>query len=201
MAKKTKITAVTIAKAMELVDFSPVTIKCGNGDNAIEIPVKPRLTLSERATMVSDIVNMLFIGIDDDVRYCPAFKKFAIEFNIVTHFTDVHMPIDSDKAYNFLERSDLAHRIIQELPDGYVDDIISDAMEAIEYRKQELLKKSKLDEILDSVLGVAHAIRDKTQNIEIPQIMEYIEKYMPEFKGQIEQLISAQADTGVATSA
>ena len=200
MAKKAKITAASIAKAMELVDTNTITIACGMRENTIEIPVKAHLSVSERAMMVSDITNMVFITDDNGTRYCPAFKKFAIEYNIVTYFTDVTLPSDSNKACKFLEQSGLAHRIAQSLPDGYIVEIIADANEAIEYRKQELLKKSKLDDLLDRVLGVIQTLSDKTDGIDLPQIMEYVEKNMPEFKGQLEQLISVQTAVAVATA-
>lgn len=201
MAKKTKITAVAIAKAMELMDFDPVVIKCGSGDNAIEVPVKPCLTIGERAMMVSDITNMVFINSGDGEKYCPAFKKFAIEFNIVSHFTNVSLPADSDKAYKFLNRSGLANMIAQALPDGYIGEIIEEALEAIDYRKQELLKQSKIDRILDRVLDVIDTLGGKIEDIDISQIMEFVDKNMPEFKGQIVQLISTQAGLGTETLA
>lgn len=199
MAKKNKITAASIAKAMGLIDANPTIITCGMKDDTVEIPVKTHLSVSERAMMVSDITNMVFITDDNGTRYCPAFKKFAIEYNIVSYFTEVSLPADSNKACKFLEQSGLANRIAQALPEGYVVGVIGDANEAIEYRKQELLKKSKLDDLLDKVLGVIQALSDKTDGIDLPQIMEYVEKNMPEFKGQLEQLISVQAaDTASA---
>ena len=200
MAKKAKITAASIAKAMGLVDASVITITCGTREDTIEIPVKTHLSVSERAMMVSDITNMVFLTDENGTRYCPAFKKFAIEYNIVTYFTDVTLPSDSNKACKFLEHSGLAHRIAQSLPDGYIVEIIADVNEAIEYRKQELLKKSKLDDLLDRVLGVIQTLSDKTDGIDLPQIMEYVEKNMPEFKGQLEQLISVQTAVATATA-
>ncbi len=200
MAKKTKITATAIAKAMELVDVNPVVIMCGMGDDAVEVSIKTHLSLSERAMMVNDVINMIFIGSDSEIRYCPMFKKFAIEFNIVSYFTDIALPTGSDKAFKFLERSGFVDRIIQALPEGYVSGIINDINEAIEYRKQELLKKSKFDELFDSVLSIVKALNDKTEKIDFPQIMEYVEENMPEFKGQLEQLISAQLAEATTTT-
>lgn len=200
MAKKTKITAASIAKAMELIDAKPITITCGMKDDTVEIPVKTHLSVSERAMMISDITNMVFVTDDNETRYYPAFKKFAIEYNIVSYFTEVSLPSDSNKACKFLEQSGLANRIAQALPEGYVVDIIGDANEAIEYRKQELLKKNKLDDLLDGVLGVVQALRDKTEGIELPQIMEFVDKNMPEFKKQLEQLISVQDAEAIASA-
>ena len=200
MAKKAKITAASIAKAMGLIDAKTATITCGMKDDTVEIPVKTHLSVSERAMMVSDITNLVFITDENGTRYCPAFKKFAIEYNIVSYFTEVSLPADSNKACKFLEQSGFANRIAQALPDGYILEIVSDANEAIEYRKQELLKKSKLDDLLDRVLGVIQTLSDKTDGIDLPQIMEYVEKNMPEFKGQLEQLISVQTAVATATA-
>lgn len=200
MAKKQRITAASIAEAMELADTNIVTISCGTRENTIEIPIKAHLSISERAAMVSDITNMVFIADDNETRYCPAFRKFAIDYNIVTHFTNVSLPADSNKVCKFLEKSDLANRIVNTLPYGYVMEIIADANEAIEYRKQELLKRSKFDDLLTGVLDIVQALRDKTEGVELPQIMEYVEKNMPEFKSQLEQLISAQAAEAAATA-
>lgn len=200
MAKKNKITAASIAKAMELVDTRSTIITCGTKENTIEIPVKTHLSATERAMMVNDIIDMVFITGDSGTRYYPAFKKFAFEYNIVSYFTEVSLPADSDKACKFLEQSGLAGRIAQALPDGYIIGIVSDANEAIEYRKEELLKKSKLDDLLDSVLSVVQALGEKTKNIELSQIVEYVEKNMPEFKGQLEQLISSQTADATATA-
>lgn len=200
MAKKAKITAASIAKAMGLIDAKTATITCGMKGDTVEIPVKTHLSVSERAMMVSDITNMVFIADENGTRYCPAFKKFAIEYNIVAYFTDVTLPSDSNKACKFLEQSGLADRIVRVLPDGYVVEIVTEANEAIEYHKQELLKRSKLDELIDGILGVVQALSDKTQGIELPQIMEYVEKNMPEFKGQLEQLISKHTAGVTATA-
>jgi hypothetical protein len=91
--------------------------------------------------------------------------------------------------------------IAQALPDGYIGEIIEEALEAIDYRKQELLKQSKIDRILDRVLDVIDTLGGKIENIDISQIMEFVDKNMPEFKGQIVQLISTQAGLDTETLA
>ena len=200
MAKKTKITAASIAKAMELIDDGAIIITCGTGENVIEIPVKNHLSINERVIMVNDIIDMIFIADENGMSYYPALKNFAINYNVVTHFTDVALPLDSNKSCKFLEQSGLAHRIIRALPEGYILGIIDDVNEAIEYRKQEMLKKSKLDDLLDNVLSVIQTLKDKTEGIELPQIMEFVDKNMPEFKGQLEQLISVQNTEAITTA-
>ena len=60
--------------------------------------------------------------------------------------------------------------------------------------------KSKLDDVLEGVIGVVKALSDKTEGIDLNQIMEYVEKNMPEFKGQLEQLISEQSAEATPTA-
>lgn len=200
MAKKQKITAVAVARAMDLQDDEKISLAIYNEhseDPAMVIPVNPRISLMERTKMVSDIVDMVFISDENGTRYCPAFQTFAIEYNIVNYFTDVSLPADPNKASKFLEMTNLANRITQLLPDDYVEDIISAIVNAIEYRKQEILKETKLDSLIGNVLNLIQTLNQKVKEADISQIMEFIEKNMPEFKGQVEQLItrySAETD-------
>lgn len=200
MAKKQKITAVAVAKAMNLQDDEKILLAIYNEhseDPAMVIPINPRISLMERTKMVSDIVDMVFISDENGTRYCPAFQTFAIEYNIVNYFTDVSLPADPNKASKFLEMTNLANRITELLPDDYVEDIISAIVNAIEYRKQEILKETKLDSLIGNVLNLIQTLNQKVKEADISQIMEFIEKNMPEFKGQVEQLItrySAETD-------
>lgn len=162
MAKKAKITAANIIKAMGLEDEKKIILACGMKEDTIEISVKPRLSLPERANMIQDILSMVFIASPDGaVVYHPEFKKFAFEYEIVNYFTDISLPVNSDKAWEFLERTGIASRIASTVRDGYVGEIIAEANEMIEYRKEELLKKSKLDQVLDSFLELLGAAQSR----------------------------------------
>ena len=109
MAKKAKITAANIMKAMGLEDEKKTVLACGMNEDTVEISVKPRLSLPERANMIQDILSMLFITSPDGaVIYHPEFKRFAFEYEIVNYFTDISLPVNSDKAWEFLERTGIA---------------------------------------------------------------------------------------------
>ena len=192
-AKTKKITTAAIMKAIAYED-KQIVITCGTGEDTIEIPVKARLSLPERIAMVDDIVDMVFIADENgEVSYYPALKKFAIEYAIVNYFTDVALPADSDKAWEFLEKTSFANKIACALRDDYIVEILTEANDAIECRKQALLKRSKLDTVLDSVVDVIQAVGDKTENIELPQLLEYVQKNAPELKGELEKMIKTEA--------
>lgn len=195
MTEQNKIEASTITKAMGVSDESYITIMCGKGDNAVDIPVKKRLSITERAVMVDDIVNMVFI----DDEYISAFLNFAISYHIVTHFTNISLPSDPDEACRFLEQTNLARRIIEASPDGYIDGMLKDVREAIEYHKQKLLRKDKFDELLNDLSDLVKTIGGKVNEADLTQILEYAERTIPEYKEQIEQTTPTQTTETTAT--
>ncbi len=193
MAKKAKITAANIIKAMGLEDEKNIILACGTREDTIEISVKPRLSLPERASMIEDILSMVFITSPDGmVVYHPEFKKFAFEYEIVNYFTDISLPVNGNKAWEFLERTGIASRIASTVRDGYVGEIIAEANEMIEYRKQELLKKSKLDQVLDSFLDLLGAAQSKTENLDLSQIIAYAQENAPELKDKLDALLRSE---------
>lgn len=193
MAKKAKITAANIIKAMGLEDEKKIILACGMNEDTGEISVKPRLSLPERANMIQDILSMVFITSPDGaVVYHPEFKKFAFEYEIVNYFTDISLPVNSDKAWEFLERTGIASRIANTVRDGYVGEIIAEANEMIEYRKQELLKRSKLDQVLDGLVDVLSAAQSKTENLDLGQIIAYAQESAPELKEKLDALLRSE---------
>ena len=193
MSKKNKLTAASIAKAMRLAEEEALTITLGADEDTVEISVKPSLSITDRIAIVDDIVDMVFIDRGNGVQYLPTLKRFAIEYNIVSYFTDIKLPSDSNKAHKFLERSDIVSKIEKLLPYDYLGDIIADACEAIEYRAQELLKRSKFDDCIDRIIDVIKALNLKINDIDISEIVDFVNKNAPEFKGQLEQLITSQS--------
>lgn len=193
MAKKAKITAANIIKAMGLEDEKKIILACEMNEDTVEISVKPRLSLPERANMIQDILSMAFITSPDGaVVYHPEFKKFAFEYEIVNYFTDISLPVNSDKAWEFLERTGIASRIANTVRDGYVGEIIAEANEMIEYRKQELLKRSKLDQVLDRLVDVLGAAQSKIENLDLGQIIAYAQEYAPELKEKLDALLRSE---------
>lgn len=199
MAKAKKITTATILKAMDLGEEEKITVICGAKEDPIDVVVKSRLSLTERMSMIDDIANMVFITNEDgEATYCPAFKRFAIEYCIVNYFTDITLPKDSEKTCEFLEKTGISRMIAGAHSDGYIGEIVDEATELIEYRKQEALKASKIDPILSGIVGIIKTVNDKLGTMELLQIMEYIHKNVPGLNENIEQFIRGQAATSAA---
>lgn len=188
-----KITIASVMKAMDISKNNKETMIIGDGEIQIEIEVKKRLTLFERADMVNSIVSMVWAQDENGVeRFAPYLRKFAYNFNILNYFTNIVLPDDMDKVWEFVDNTDIAGMIIDFVGNGYIKNILREADEAIEYHKEEILKKSKLDAILDSFGGLMNSFGEKTENLDMNSLLELAEKYSPELKGELEKIFNTQ---------
>lgn len=193
MAKAKKITIASMMKAMEINKNNKDTLVIGEGENQVEVIVKKKLTLFERADMVNSIVSMVWSQDENGTEmYAPYLRKFAYDFNILNYFTNIQLPDDMDKVWEFVDNADIAGMVVDFVGGVYIENIIREANEAIEYRKAEILKRSKLDNIFDSLSGIMKAVGDKTQNLDTNGMLELVEKYAPELKGELNKILQAQ---------
>lgn len=193
MAKAKKITIASMMKAMEVDKNNKDMLVIGEGENRVEVVVKKKLTLFERADMVNSIVSMVWSQDENGAEmYAPYLRKFAYDFNILNYFTNIQLPDDMNKVWEFVDNADIADIIIDFVGGGYIENIIREANEAIEYRKAEILKRSKLDSVFDSLSGIMKYVGNQTQNLDMKGMLELVEKYAPELKGEFNKLLQAQ---------
>ena len=199
MAKAKKITASSLVKAIGLNKSDRTTLLLGEGENQVKVTVKNRLSILERANMIDSIVSMVWIQGEDDVEhYAPYLKQFAFGFNILNYFSDASLPDDMNKVWDLIDSTDIVNYVVDAIGPRYVEDILKEANEAIEYHKSETLKKSKFDNLLDSIQEVVATLNDKTENIDINNILDFLQKESPELKGEFEKLIKTHMADAVA---
>lgn len=199
MAKTKKITMAAIVKATDKLNERNIIATYGEGENAVEIAVKTRLTMSERITFVNDIVDTLFV-LDNNERtiYIPSLRDFAFGYALVRYFTNVPLSGGAGKIFAFLEETQFVTWLTNIIGEEYVAKMAAYTDEAIEYRKQREMKTSKLDELLESILSVVKAVGDETKDIDVAQIMNYVQQNAPEFADTVKKMIDEQATSVVA---
>jgi len=177
----------------------PIVLTFGTKENTVEVNVKPFLTIDERKDMVNGIVDMLFVEDGDGVvHYCTYLKKFAFEYHIVSCLTNIALPGDVDKIWDFLSHTDVARRVVLALPEGFVAEIIGEANEMIEFRKAKLEKQSKLDGILSGLAGLMNMVTEKLEGNDGEAIMAYLDKNMPDLKEQLSEAFKEQTVSDTA---
>ena len=195
-----KISVSTIMKIAGAEPEEPKVITYGDEKEKVEVSVKTFLSLNERIAMIDDVIDMVFLtGDDGKCVYYPSIKKFAVTYAFVNYFTNISLPTDSNAAWYFFEKTSIADKIIDSLGDKYFSEILAQINEAIEYKRQTLIKASKLDTIIDSIIDIIQTLSDKTKDIELPQLLEFAQKNAPEFKEALERMIKT-AETSPAAS-
>ena len=192
MAKAKKNTFPLLMEALGAPNDVKDVISIGNGDRQLTITVKKKLTIAERAGLVNSIVAMVW-GQDEEGNktFAPYLRKFACDYNIITYFTDITLPADMNKVWALIDGTAIVDTIIAHVGGDYIDKILREANELIEYRKAETLRHSKLDVILDSVGEILKVVREKTDGMDINELLEAIQKSAPEV--ELEKLVKAQA--------
>lgn len=200
MAETKKITMAAIVKATNKLNERNAVETYGEGENAVEITVKTRLTMSERITFVNDVVDTLFVADKKtgSIIYVPSLRDFAFGHALVRYFTNVSLSGSAGKIFAFLEETQLVVWLTNIIGEEYVAKMAAYTDEAIEYRKQREMKTSKLDGLLESILSVVKAVGDETKDIDVAQIVNYVQQNAPEFADTVKKMIDEQATSVVA---
>ena len=197
MAKK--ITAKKIMKAInaDISDFAIIT--CGEGEAAIEIPVKKYLSLEDRIAFVNTVIDIVFIANEDgELVYVPALEDFARAYATISFFTPVEVPEDGEAAWEFISRTNL-HREIRRVAEAELKALGQATYNAIKFRRKCILKRSKLDDVLDNIASVAAAVKEKTDGMDMSQILDYLDKANPELRNQLEEFVKSQISEDLPT--
>ena len=190
MAKK--ITIKKIIKATSENCAEPMVIAWGEGESTVEIPVRKRLSLGERVMFVDTVVDSVFmVSETGEEMYVPALEDFALAYATVTFFTPIDIPENGEAAWDFITRTNIC-KYIRRIAEEELESLVRAVYDAIEFRKEKIFKRSKLDDVLDSIASVAAAVREKTDDLDMSQILDYLDKVNPELRSQLEEFVKSQ---------
>lgn len=194
MAKKKVKTAV--GSILELYKKAPdKQITFGAGDSEIVVNVKQTLTLAKRREMIETIAGMVFLQSEENqkMQYCPYFRKFAIDYNIISYFTDIALTDSAESIYTFITYTDIINKILDIVGGNYIQDIVREANDMIEFKKATILKENKLDDIMSSVANFITFAKTKLEELDVDSITAFLKENMPELKGLMEMVSSQEA--------
>ena len=139
------------------------------GENVIAVKVRPAVSLAERAFMVEEIADYCFVG-NEYVPYMENFGKIAV---LLGHYTNIDV---DDVGMDDILRLWGTHQFMCDLYDAIDDDVHSmfaDAAKLVEFRKKQLLKSTKADELYDVAIGFVHLLENTLD--------KWNDKLVPEF--------------------
>jgi hypothetical protein len=168
-----------------------------NGDKRpVEIGVKRWLSISERSRMISSIVNMCFAEDEDGrIEYRPYFETFARYYNYIAYFTNIVLDDaqNGDEAADVLRgiellfrQTDIMEKIEQAVNNStFWYDLMEEIDKALEYRKDVVLKASRLQGVLDAVEKLARTLGDKIDGVNPGDLLNFIGESFPGLKEEL----------------
>lgn len=147
MAKKIKHTFEDVMNAMfkneEVIDW-----------NGVSISVKRTIGLAESLDFVKSVVESCF---DDAGVYMPELRDFAFRTNIIRKYTDIALPVEAEKQYALLYRTNLYGFIINAIDEGQISVICQAIDEKVVYECDTQMReiRARLDKMIESLGTVA----------------------------------------------
>lgn len=146
---------------------STLTYTTANGER-FDVTIMPRLDLSELAILVNSVVREVF---DTNTNhYNPEIYDLILRKEVVSAYTNVAMPDDLNKMVDLLYCTDLFENITKS--NGVIDmhqyDLIIKAIDdKTTYKINEYLKKSKLDDLLDTLIKMVSDTEGQFKDIDL----------------------------------
>lgn len=166
-----------IANAMNFDDVVEVTNHHGHLYN-----IAKTATLAQRTAIVKGTSDYCFYGEGDDVEYRPYFKQYAFSYLLTLCFTDIQLPEDPDECNAFIRSAGIVEKIREVVGDEYVDGIMDDVNRLNQYRVNKLLKKDKLDKVLQTIMEMLGTISSRIDEEGGDSIIKILEESFPGFK-------------------
>ncbi len=122
--------------------------------NGVSFVVSKVIDLAEMISFVKNVVESCF---DDNGMYMPELKDFAFRVNVVGKYTDITMPIGSDKQYALLYRTDLYPTIVSKIDELQMAAICEAVEEKIQYECDTQMRdlRVRLEKMIESLSVVA----------------------------------------------
>lgn len=164
-----KITKNTLKAYMNSFDSSvyPISYK----DKQFELEVKNQLTLSEISAIVEEVVAACFV----DNVFHPEYVDvvfFSVIVNRLTNidaFTSDNETIDLEAMTQLLYGTDICDVLYRNNNIAFIRKYCD---EAIEWKKQTILKHSKLDDLIDQFSELAKTFQDEEFQEAMKQLIE-----------------------------
>ena len=146
---------------------------------------KTKLNLLEITAFVDSVVANCFINDGDNKKpdiFTPCYKDLMIYKNVIERYTNISVPLDIRKFYDWCMTTDLIDVIMSKIDENQFNQIKDYIDESIEYNKQVSLAKSKspvenmLCDLLDKANNYVEGLTTKFSPETIASMIPIFEK-------------------------
>lgn len=121
---------------------------CWEGEDALELIVKTRLSLQEAVNFTAEAVSQCVDATDGS--YLPILKEFAIKRNLLRYYGSFKLPTDAHKQYKLIYGTDICRRILSLIDKEQYEEIVRAIDSGIAFEQQKILsgERAQLNEFI-----------------------------------------------------
>lgn len=134
----------------------------------VEVEVKKLLSWEDFSSFVNNVVEGCF----DGDEYYSNLKDFNIMVNTAMYYTNLTLPSNTNKLYEFLYNIDIVSYINR----SQYEEIIKAINDGIEFKKQQILHKSSLNGLIEDIREIVSGMKDSFNPNEIKSVVTKIAK-------------------------
>ncbi len=152
-------------------------LEYGEGETLLQVRVNPLLPFSERAKMVRQIADMVFVGDDQTVAsYAPEYTKLAKTLAVIQFYTDFKLPKELNSAWLFINYTSLYDDTVDYVGTEEINAIFAEADMAINSRLRYLENKTDLNLLFSKILKGVEALGTQFENVNVNDLVETLKK-------------------------
>lgn len=167
--------------------------------NGKEYQVIGNIGVYEKGAMARNIADAVF----SDGIYAPYILNAAFDLNCVVYYTNIELPKcvgeDGEQSIDFTEaiKQIESNGIVDSIRDVVDYEILEDAIALIEFNKAKYLKKSKLDDLIDTLIGIVDkldvAVEKSFKDIDIKEVIETAKSLATKDEGKmVDEILKLQ---------
>lgn len=121
------------------------------------------------------VIETISNAVVSEGNYRPYLLEYITEVNIVSVFTDVKLPTDINECYVFLHESGVVDTLRNCMPTAF-DFIKKSAKELVDFKKESVIKRTKVDDLLDSLSHLIGTLNKEFEGLDMNDVLSRLEK-------------------------
>lgn len=171
----------------------PQILEYGDGDKKLNVTVNPMLPFTQRANLVRDIADMVFMGERNTIdQYSPEYIKLAQRYNVIKYYTDFQLPEDVDTMWLVLNYTPL-YQDVKQCVGSDLDDILKEADELIKTKRDYIVNKTDFTAFMEKISQSLDSLGTQFSSQDISKIVDVL-KNMPNMstEGVVDAILKTQ---------
>lgn len=188
--KETRISVNQFEKFIKTIEDNDIDITLSDD---FSFKVKTKIGIRDMITFVNSVVDNCF----DGDEYKPYYKNLIYAKNLISYFTNISIPLDDEKFYDWIQISGICDTVEEHLYNTnsvQFHEINETIDKMIEFRKQKILNKSPMSDFFSTIEDVVSKFGDTFNGETIQKLIPVIKSFTENGGFNEKELMQAWVD-------